>query len=314
MTDTQNVDGESKRTKVMRQINLLLSKADSTTFDAERDAILAKVESLMWAHTIEEWEIEKNKPAEKRQHPEMRDVFVCGATNHLEQYLIDLTSAIARHTRNKIVFSGAQSKYVDTKAKVFGFPTDLDYFETLYASLHMQMSMKLEPRPDSQLSWVENMVMLKEAGQKWDRIHDLLKNVPGYPYKDKGPVNEGRWGVVLTNTYTRYCKESGKDRVYTNPTVYQKNFAEGFVSELNNRFYQMRVETPYEGSMALAVVDRSADIENLVKETYPRLGTMKSTKSGKFDGAAYRGGRAAGASADISTGRSMKGSTKALPE
>lgn len=302
---------ETKREKVMRQINALLSKADSTDFDAERDAILEKVESLMWAHTIEEWEIEKAKPAAAQQKPEMRTVFVSGPDNPLQQNLIDLTSSISTHTRNKIVYSGAGSKYGDCKAMVFGFPTDLDYFETLYASLHIQLSRKLEPKPSPDLSWVENLVMLKEAGQKWVRIHQLLQVVPDYKYQ--GRDWERPIGVNFTKVYSAYCKDHERDQLKTSPVTYQRNFAEGYVLEIQNRFWDMRRQAPYSGSMALAVVDRSKETELLMHEVFPKLGSLSRQKNGKFDSAAHRGGRAAGRDADLSAGRgTMKGSTKAI--
>lgn len=297
---------EDKREKIKRQIALLLDKADSTTFDAERDTILAKIDTLMTAHTIAQWEVKKNDPYNKENEtPTKVTFFVCGPDNPLKMNLIDLLGAIGRHTRCEIVFHGANSKYSDTKVSAFGFPSDCDHFEVLYHSLHMQLARQLEPKPDSKLSWIENLVMLKEAGQKWQRIHSLLQSAPGYPHVGQEwtrPI-----GVKFTKVYHDYCKDNDRLQMKTSPITYQRNFAEGYVIEISQRFSQIRAEQPYSGTMALAVIDRSKDVKQMLQQEYPKLGTLQRQANGKFDGAAYRGGRAAGQQADISGGRNNMG-------
>ena len=308
---------ETKREKIKRQIQALLDKADSTSFDAERDAILEKVDTLMMAYTIEEWELEKEKKAKGLAadvKPDKTSVFISGPDNPLELILIDLASAIARHTRCQIVYHGANSKYSDTKATIFGFPSDLDYFSTLFTSLHIQMARQLEPKPDSQLSWIENLVMLKEAGQKWQRIHTMLAQHDGYPYKDQGWVRA--IGVRFTKVYSDYCKDNAREQFKTSPITWQKNFAQAYVNEISNRFYEIRKQNAYTGTMALAVRDRTEEVSELLVQTYPKLGNLKRSANGKFDGAAYRAGKQAGAAADISGGRGSMGNASrgSLPQ
>lgn len=297
---------ETKREKIKRQIAALLDKADSTTFDAERDAILAKVDALMMAHTIEQWELKKAGTISKEdERPIKLTMFVCGPDNPLKMQLIDLLSSIGRHTRCEIVFHGANSKYGDTKVSAFGFPSDCDHFEVLYQSLHMQLARQLEPRPDQHLSWIENLAMLKEAGQKWQRIHQLLQNAPGYPHTGQEwtrPI-----GVKFTKVYSEYCKDNQREQFKTSPITWQRNFADAYVAEISNRFYQIRKEQPYSGTMALAVRDRSQDVKNMLTQEFPKLGTLQRGPGGKFDGAAYRAGRQAGSQADISGGRNNMG-------
>lgn len=297
---------EDKREKIKRQIALLLDKADSTSFDAERDAILAKVDALMMAHTIEQWELKQANPTSKEnEQPTKVTFFVCGPDNPLKMQLIDLLSAIGSHTRCEIVFHGANSKYSDTRVSAFGFPSDCDHFEVLYHSLHMQLARQLEPKPDAKLSWIENLVMLKEAGQKWQRIHSLLQQAPGYPHAGQEwtrPI-----GVKFTKVYSEYCKDNQREQFKTSPITWQRNFAEGYVLEIAQRFRQIRAEQPYSGSMALAVIDRSKEVKNMLTQEYPKLGTLQRSANGKFDGAAHRGGRQAGSQADISGGRNNMG-------
>lgn len=295
---------EDKRAKIKRQIAILLDKADSTTFDAERDAALAKVDALMMAHTIESWEIEK-RTGKKEEIPTKVTFFVCGPDNPLKQNLIDLLSAIGRHTRCEIVFHGANSKYSDTKVSAFGFPSDCDHFEVLYHSLHMQLARQLEPKPANTISWIENLVMLKESGQKWARIHDLLRPTQGYPYPDQEwtrPI-----GVRFTKVYSEYCKDNERHQFKVAPITWQKNFAEAYVSEIHSRFYQIRVDQPYSGSMALAVVDRSVEVKQMLQQEYPKLGTLQRGVEGKYNHAARQAGKTAASQADISGGRNNMG-------
>lgn len=313
----------SKRVKITRQVQALLSKADSTSFDAERDAILAKVDELMLAFAIEEWELDKHKAANEKTKPEKRSVLVCARApgeggKPFEQNYIDLTAAIAKHTRCRIVYTGAQSQYIDTTGTIFGFPADLDYFETLFVSLQVQLARQREPRPDPGQPWVENLVMLKEVGHKWVRIHELLaRDCPDYPHRHQTwqrPI-----GVKFTKVYSEYCKQHARDQLRTSPVVYQKNFFDGYVSEIIARFAEIRrnqqSSTTYTGSTDLVLRDRAEEIDDFVSMTFPKLNSLARSKSGKFDPNAYNGGRKAGANADLSGGRNtMKGATKALPQ
>jgi hypothetical protein len=315
LTDTEIT--ESKRLKITRQVQALLSKADSTDFDAERDSILAKVDQLMLAYAIEEWELDQHKNKDQRTKPEKRTVLVCAAMpgkggKHFEQNYVDLSAAVARHCRCKIVYTGASHQYMDTVANVFAFPADLDYFETLFVSLQVQLARQREPRPDTGQTWVENLVMLKEVGHKWVRIHELLsRDCTDYPHRGSEWVRP--IGVKFTKVYSEYCKQHARDQLKTSPMVYQKNFFEGYVLEIAQRFASMRQTEPYKGTTDLVIRERTEEIDELVHEAYPKLGTLARSKAGKFDGNAFNGGRKAGANADLSGGqRGMKGSQREL--
>src|SRR3546814_2096455 len=51
-----------------------------------------------------------------------------------------------------------------------GFPSNMDLVEMVYTSLRMQALQKIDPRPNKDLEFDENVYILHEAGLKWRNI------------------------------------------------------------------------------------------------------------------------------------------------
>lgn len=295
---------EELREKKLNQVRKILDKAaDPATTPAEAAALREKADDLMLAYTISWWEAEQRVDKEIRQKPEWRYIDICGHNNPLKTQLIDLMSEVVVHCRCRGLYTGMYNQKASSKVHAVGFPSDLDYVEILFVSLNVQLAQELEPKPSPINSYVENLVMLKEAGLKWARVHELL-----HP-EDVNPVTKGQ-GVKFTKLYTEYCQQHDRKRMYTSPQQYQRNYAEGFVSEVNQRMFQIRQHQKSSGlsggKMELALVDE-------VKDAFAAASKGKGIVMGgrsKYDHAAREAGRAAGARADL--GQPRAGSTKEL--
>lgn len=223
-------DSAKRREDIMRRVAALLAQADSTTFGAERDTFIAKADQLMTAYSIETFELEFRKDKTQRRKPEIR-VIEYGSTgsrdadSQMVQIFRELGTMVGVH----IGFWGWSS------SKVVGYTEDLDYLQMLFFNIRLHLALQLEPKPDKALGLSDNVAMLKEAGLKWVRIHELLKVagvMPDEPW-------ERRIGVRFTKIYTDFCKETSRERVYTNPDVWRRNFIQGYSEEIRSRIWTM---------------------------------------------------------------------------
>lgn len=295
---------------VLRKVQALIDKADSTTFDAERDAFLAKADELMTKHAIDSYQLEQRKAANTpRERPLQASFEVCDASSPVVLQWINLCSSVVAHAKCKWVVSGAQRKSGPVSAIVVGFPADVRYAEMLFTSLRLQMIRQLEPKPSEDLSFEDNVVMLLDSGQSRIRIAELM-----------GMEWSHGLGLKMSKIY-RLHKEAtvghyGGRGTRPLPTTYMRNFASGFALEINLRLTAIRDRNKAEfETTAIVLADRAGEVSDAYNEFFPHLGAaLKMRQKGKFDGAAISKGRKAGQEADIGIGRSIdSGSVPALP-
>lgn len=122
---------------ILTKIRALLDKAESTTFEPERDAYLEKANALMVKHAVDEWAV-SNRGDAPRLKPEARMMSV--PPDKAGQALV---GAVCRVTGVKAVFIkpyGFRGEKPRIKeASLVGFKDDLDLTEMLYTSLLLQM-------------------------------------------------------------------------------------------------------------------------------------------------------------------------------
>lgn len=289
---------ESQRSRKLEQIRKLLDKAsDSGVTPHEAAALRKKADDLMLAYTISEFEIQARKPRNEREQPERRHMKVVDHNHPLKTQIVELCDEVVRHARCRAVYSGLYRQGDGSTATVIGFPSDLDYVDMLFTSLQVQMARELEPKPDPNFTEAENLTLLKEAGLKWERIHELL--YPDVPW-------ERRHGVRYTKVYTDYCKLTGRQRMRSSPIQYQRNFAEGFCREVAARLYAIRNAQRQENSgsgMELALRDLKAEVDDVFAQAFSSAKSISLAGRSKYDYSAQGRGKAAGAKADLGQSR-----------
>jgi hypothetical protein len=280
---------EDKKTKMLETVRALFAKADSTNFPAEADAFREKADTLMTQYAIEQWEIDAAAEAKgSRPKPVSREFDMKWYQNHSRSAeLWQMMQAVAAHCRVKLVYW----RYNGMVPGV-GIPSDLDYFDMLFTSLMLQMGKGLEPHPNPERSMIENLVEMKEAGMKWERIGELLIGAEQLESYDRNI------GVKFTKLYTDYCMANNRPRLRTTPSVYQRSFAQGFVEALRERL--RRQEEKSTGSMELVLRDIRHEVDAAAEDMFgedPKRYSM--VKSGQVDGAAFQTGQEAGRKARI---------------
>jgi hypothetical protein len=286
------VEEGTKKAKILRQVQALLAQADGTPFTAEADTFRQKADELMTIYAIEEWQLQESGGV-KVERVEKRVVNISTDGSIVQQEMNDLASAIAYHCRVRLVYVGRGGGRLPTQGHFIGYPSDLDFCELLHTSLHLKMATDLEPKYDHSQTKGQNVKKMKEAGMKWERIAQLC-DIP-FP------------GPQCITIYKRQCKEDGTQPMKTMPSVYVRNFAAGFVTEIQGRLLRMRQETEkniQSTGQSLVLFDtRKKDIDSFVSAAFSSLSKAPVKASGKFDGNARSAGAKSGANADLSGGR-----------
>jgi hypothetical protein len=296
-----------EKDEVLRKVQALLDKAESTGFTAEADAARAKADQLMLAYSIEMWELDKRRKPEQRATPEIRKFHICMSDNPVSEQLEGVFMTLCNHWRVRSVYYGfgrtprkGQSPW-EQYAKVVGFPQELDWLELMFTTMRLHIGTNLEPKPDPALDFEDNLVKMKEAGMKWERIHELLR--PDVPWSRTH-------GVRYTKMYTDHCLINGKERMYTSPLTYQRNFVEGYRMQISSRLWdirQYRQDPSGSGNgMELMLRDKKVLIDELYDETFKDLKSRKAKKM-TFDRNAWSAGQKAGATADLGQERMGRG-------
>lgn len=268
---------EDRKADMLRKVRALMAKAEGTDHPEEADAFRRKADELMTAYAILEWELEIGDPT-KTNFPERRfydfswyeDTNIQEVVRKNVWYLMLDVAAFARC--KAIGMRLTRNENYELTVPVLGLPSDLNYLDMLFTSLMVDMLGHLEPRPNPSEPMIENLVRMKEAGMKWERIGHLLYNA--------GQLDEPytrNTGVKFTKLYTDYCTEHNRERVYVSPMVWQRSYAEAYTLEVGRRLNEMRQmrehKTVDHDADKYALVVRSTEdkIKDLWRELYPEM-------------------------------------------
>jgi hypothetical protein len=141
-----------------------------------------------------------------------------------------------------------------------GFESDVKYAQALYTTLRLHFSNTLEPEVDAALSDKENIYRLRSAG--WVRRD--IRIALGWPENTASKVQR---------LYEEACRERGEDPVVAgrqvNVKLYRKSFADGYVSEVSNRLWDMR--SSQEAGMALQLRGRKEAVQEAYYQRFPQF-------------------------------------------
>lgn len=335
----------TKSEKMLERVRALLAKADGTRHPEEADAFRAKADELMTRYAIEEWQVEMAQEGSQGRIKPIRKDFSMewfSARNPARDALWEIFYDVARHCRVKAVVQ----KYGDGGRRtipVIGMPQDLEYMDMLFTSLMLQLSQKIDPQPQADLSYEENLMLLKDAGMSWDEIAKRMiakaEGIPSTPaFVSDDTLTIARRRDRMLKHYRTHCKRNNIPQTKRNHQTYRRSFAQGFAWEIDDRLTALRSsqETLFgkksgEDSLALALRDISALVQDMLFEVFPDLKPHESgcecaqcsakrkpvryrTDTRKSDFSARNAGQRAGREADLQghPGRRM-GSRKNLP-
>lgn len=314
---------------ILQKVQKLIDKALSTTFEAEKQALLAKADELMVKYSIDQLHLlDPNRPNtasyKGASEPELREIWYFGDSYTQTDVSADLMDSLstlfwhlAHHLHVRIGYYGWRN------SKVVGYPADLDFLQMMFLSVKLDMASKLDPEVNPAIPWEDNLAAFKHAGYKWERMHSKLQRHPNYKFKDQPwtrPI-----GVQFTAVYRKWIEAHPEAvRNKSNPKQWRESFIMGYVYEIRERLAAMRRAT-MEGNPNLpALVDNKKSlVEQKFLELFPpppkveTTGTVKTKavrqrtyKGPNIDYTAFGAGRTAAATADLSGANAKVGNRK----
>jgi hypothetical protein len=158
------------RSDILRKIEGLLRKAESTEYEGEAAVFFAKAQELMRSYAIEEMELWASDPT-KREAIITRAVPLKQSQTG-GQWLQTLISGIGRLNRCQV--------WVDnTHAHVAGYPSDVGFTEVMYASIRIQMDMPMVfaqfDHPDVNPKTFQNNFIMGYVNRIYERLKEQSK-------------------------------------------------------------------------------------------------------------------------------------------
>lgn len=227
---------QSLRAKRLEQVRAIINQANNTPYEEERATFLKHADTLMNKYLIEEWEMALARPVDEREKPIVRDFESPNGSYDYQATMGSIFGMLAKFCRCQLVDHGYSRK------KVVGFETDLEYLDMLFTSVMLHLSSSIDPRVNTALPWVVNLTNLKNAGRKWEHIHQALVRAgqADYPYLNKQWVRGGRGFGLMVSEYKRYSSARGIPVVGIDPKVWRRSFIAGYQDALLRRVNDMQ--------------------------------------------------------------------------
>jgi hypothetical protein len=308
-----------KKAAILDKVRKLLAKAASTPFDEEADLLRSKADELMTAYAIEAFEVSSNSETRVKPEKRLMNISFYWTAGAISNSIWSLFWRCAEHTRCAIIYEYARAN--DKTCPVVGMPADLDYMDLLFTDLMLQLVGTLDPKPDPKQGYHENLRVLREAGNSWPDAARKMLDAGFDPRPETGSFKVKQ--DQMTRDYRNWCRKTGVDQNYNHFKTYGRNFADGFVSKIGERFRAMRQFTQGEaeptGSTALALRDIRLVVAQATDEMFPGLFDARKKRKGravadnrKVDYGAMHQGVKAGEKARIATGASSLGNQKEI--
>lgn len=200
------------RDAVIRKINALMAKADSTGFEAEAEALAAKAQELMARYLIDHGDLGDTE----LDRPVMREVAVAGRYANARQGLLMRIATING------VFTHTWYLGDDRAVRMFGRPATIDQVCTLFAVLDTQLLRHLPSvgvgRPDVRSFRHAFIVGFNQAvtARLRRKLHEVEQDSPGVGLVlvDRRSEGEALWqelnpGMRLRSTSTSLSNVAG---------------------------------------------------------------------------------------------------------
>jgi len=308
--------------KALERVRQLIEKAEApiaegaTPAEAEATRIEQAsarklADKIMADYAIQEWQALKTGGATSAKTDRIKIDVGDGGDPFLER-LAALVNVVALHCRCvSIWMKGSGIKdYRKEYCWVYGFQSDLRYFELLYTTLHLHMAGALLPSPDPALTMNENAYTFRQAGLNWIEIAVAWGwyEVPREPgearnmYRNRETGERVSWarsvGRIKKAALAEYAKR-GETPPRIPPSAalnFRYNAINGYIAKIGQRLREARSEV---GSGAEIVLrDRSQNVAAAVAEDFPNLSSAKADTV-RFNPEAYARGTRHAATASL---------------
>lgn len=249
---------DDKVKSILRKVEALLAKAESTNFPEEAKSCRAKAEALMYQYRIEEAVLQKASPVGAK--PSWTTITICSFGEYANIYRW-MFAAVVSHfdCKSATLFNGA--KY---EADVVGYESDLLFIDALWQSIRLAFADRMEPKVDPKATDRINAYRLRKAGIEGRRIAQMI-----YGRDDKS------LRVRVRGLFRQEAEARGEDPEPllgrgVNVKSYRASYASAFEDEIRSRLYWMK-HSRGEQSQGLVLASRAEDITEAFYEKYPQF-------------------------------------------
>ena len=313
---------QAKLDDMLRKVQALLARADHpTTPVPEAESARNMAEALMNKYRIDE-----STAAQRGElpgfKPEWRTFDVCDYGSEWVSIYRSMASSIVHHVGARAVTKIENGKVV---CHAVGYGSDLRMAEVLYTSCMLAFQQRLEPKYDASKTDQENAYAMRSAGMEGWRIAQAIY---GSTERSLRPKVRAMFKAEALARGEDPSILLGKGN---SVKTFRESYAKGFEQEIWSRLYAMRSARGAD-SAGLVLASREEDVNEAFYEKFPHyrpapagtkaIGNEQSdcpkcaaAKSGycrdhsylkpraynapKLNGAAYKRGKDAAASADL---------------
>jgi len=253
--------------QVLKRVRQFVAKAEAPIHEgatpAERKAAeieqataRAMADKLMEEYAVTEAQAESTRPVSQRQRPGKIEVSLAPSSD-VSGYVGTLAEMTARHCRCMIrLYSRYDYAERMWMSKIYGFESDVRYFEILYTTLRLHMIGAIMPKPDPRKSLEDNAYILHNAGLNWIGIAEeygwyQVAREEGDTSKamymnDQFPGERrtfARAVAIHEAAYKRACEARGEKPMRIPPggaKTFRLSAAQGYIDRLNARLREAR--------------------------------------------------------------------------
>jgi hypothetical protein len=293
--------------KILERIRGLISKAESLEADGsehainEANACRERADEMMQKYAVEEWKVMQAAPAASRAKPTRIRINLGEGNNDFLADISTLVNIVAKFCKCSSIWmqgSGFGIQGHQEYSWVYGYESDLRYFEMLFTQLHLHMLGAIFPKPDPTKTLGENIYELHNAGINWVEISAMygwypVTSMPGEPnhmFLNRNTGDRLSWNKSIGKLKASYRAEAarrGEAPVRLTPKTYQRNAVQGYINRISQR---LREIAGHRGTgTELVLADKSENIAAALAEDFPKS-KMTSARKNKYDPTAYRRG------------------------
>lgn len=303
--------------KVLDKVRALVAKAEGTDSPQEAEALQAKADELMQRYLIEEWQLAGTQPTGLK--PTRIKVDIGEGDSPLLTETATLVNVIADFCKCSSVWMSGSGRYGRQEyCWVYGYESDLRYFEMLYTTLYLHMSGAMFPKPDPSLSEGANIREMRNAGLNWNDVAEAFgwklqeRNGSNTTYVHRTTGDVKKWGAVvgrIKRLYAQEIKARGEEpfslgRGGAGNLNFRLNAAQGYLHRIAQRLRETAGKRVAGAELVLR--DKSQNIADLLASEHPDMAAARA-RSAKYNADAYRRGVRHANTADLAPGGKVGG-------
>lgn len=295
--------------KTLKTVRALVAKAESLEAAGDNDsmnealACRERANDLMDKYGLEEWELLKDG-TDKSFKPERIKVDIGAADSPFLGETSTLVNVLSKFCKcSSIWMKGSGSVHYEREeyCYVYGYASDLRYFELLFTTIYLHMTETIFPKPDLSKSLGENAYELHHAGLNWGDIAQAYgwiftesrEGEPKYMYRHRETGERASWGKTVGRIKAAYAAEikaRGEEPLRIPPSGslnYRYNAVQGYVHRIAQR---LREITAKRGTgMELVLADKSQNIAAALAADFPKV-KMEKSRDLNYNAEAYARG------------------------